>query len=518
MNLPEGALPVTSDRELYKTILEKGNSKNRSANYCDTLVGVYYILLTEDGSKLEHRAESDPVCWIVGDSESENDVYPFLISGVRTMCEGETAKFFFTKKYFLGNTIYVRDGVIDNSNYFSAIVKLVKSVPYDQIQEENEKAGENKKEEIKSDNVNQETNNDEIKQEEENIQAINDDNNKENEQVSEDNSISNQKQKIVEVEDDEQFKRKKFALRQLQIAEDLLRAGKPAQARKEYNRARLAWGNQIDYNKAPEILSHEALDLSKEEIRKYVESHAQYGVARTFLECTPPNKERAVSILREIIAKDKDFLEPAALLESLGQKVEETEFPEFGDHRLHRQDFWMDDSIDWKRRIEFNLKANETAGRLFKENRFKDALTMYGRSVLSFSGQGKKDLPPEQRSEMNSAIILSKLNALACYIKLNEMRKVLLHSQELLDIIAKIEDNNKNVDYSSQKVKCLYRKALAHHILNQTDYVEETIKMMAPIEGSKDAINAIRIKQKEDQKRHVQDQDFMYSKMTGTLK
>ncbi|OHT15577.1 hypothetical protein TRFO_02936 [Tritrichomonas foetus] len=562
-DLPENAIPLTSDRELYKIVLEEGNKKNHSSNFNDTCVGVQYIIKSEVGL-IDHTDRTGPVSWIVGDRETEADLYLFLPIVIRSMYEGETAKYFFTRKYFLGGApVITTNGSIDKSTQFQAIVHLIKATPIDDIEDphkedESEKLDntsqnneqvekeQTAKHELpqnsekvetsnhsnnynetntnnnnETNNRNNETNNSNNNNKETKTKnnETNNSNNKEtnnNKNTENDKKSGENKPKIVEVENDEAFKRRKFALNQLIIAENLLRAGKPAMARKEFNRARMSWSTQVDLSKAPNEISHPALDLPEDKLKIYVDSRALYGVARTLLDAIPPNTEKAVVTLREAIEIDPDFFEAPMLLEELGIKPEEEpKFPSsLDDMRLTKQQFWMKDDIEWSKRTEYAEYCKEKATELFRLSSFKEAMTMYARGIISYSGQAKKELTLEQRAEMNRAYTVSKLNSLACYLGMQQYRKLIQHADELFDALCKVT----TIDVSDYKVKCLYRKALGLQALSMDDSVEEVIKKMKTLENSELAIKAIRKKQQEDIEAHKQDQDFIYSKMTGTLK
>lgn len=572
-NLPQNAKQLSMDKELYKVILEEGNKKNRLANLNDTCVGAAYIIKTYDDKEnqvIDYTKGDSPAAWIVGDKESECTIYMFLQIGIRSMCEGETAQFFFTKKYLLGDVPFVNEeGKIFQADTFTAIVKLIKATPLDQI---------NLLPELKMETTTKPSteNQDKVEKSDEVKIKIESESNKEKNDVKGNSEEQNflKTKKVVEVENDESFQRRKFALNQLKVAESLLQAKKPAAARKEFNRARMSWSTQVDLSKAPEAITHEALDLPEDELKKYVNSRALYGVARTFLEIVPPNTEKAVLSLQEAIELDNDFFEAKMTLESLGQKVDDTEFPEFEDKRLTKQQYWLKPEVEWSKREEYSAYVKEKATALFKENNFKEALDLYKRCIIPFSGQSKikSTLTREQISAMNKVNIISKLNSLACYMLLKEYPKVVVHADELFDTICKMEpsiideDNNNNdsnlndnsnensnsntntnTDNSTPastndtsndnsntnsenkdnvenklcneyKLKCLYRKALANHEMQMSDNVDFTIKQMEDIKGSAKYIQAIRRKQQDDAKFHQKDQDAMYSKMIMSMK
>lgn len=559
-NLPGNAKQLTPDRELYKIILEEGNKKNRSSNLNNTCVAVFYIIKTFNENENEcdiidfTKRDQDPVAWIVGDKESENSIYLFLQVAVRTMCEGETSKFFFTKKYLLGDAPMIDSiGNIYHADAYFAIVKLYKSTPLDQIVLSSEQKEKNKSpKELPQ--LKDESNHEEKENKSENINE----------------STSSNEEKANEVIDEESYKRRRFAINQLKIAESLLNQQKPAAARKEFNRATMSWSTQVDLSKAPESITHDNINLPEEEFKKYINSRAAYGVARTFLDITPPKKENAVIKLRESIEIDPQFFEAKMMLEQIGEKVEDDEVPKLEDKRLTKQEYWMKPEVEWSQRVEYSNYVKDKATEEFKENNYKAALDLYKRCIISFSGQSKRKslLTQEQISTMNKVNIISKLNCLACYLLLKEYQKVVVHANELYDTIIKMEptiidencnsdtqsnnndsnaqnekesinssDNANNSDNANEntdtkgnenktsnkicndyKLKCLYRKALAFDALNMTEQVENTIKQIKDIDGSNATIQAIRRKQQEDDKLHQKERDDMMAKIAMSFK
>lgn len=565
-NLHGNAKQITPDRELYKVVVEEGNKKNRLANLNDTCVGVFFIIKsgTENDSNSEivdFTNKDDVTAWIVGDKESESSIYLFLQIGIRSMCEGETSKFYFTRKYLLGDAPIINiEGKILQADTFYAIVKLIKSTSLSQIhvkseQNENkkpllqlkheeqpeketdtkesnisdqvEKASiSNEKENTKNENASNENKNveDIDKTKEESSSTENKDTENINKTTENAKEPSPSNDKDILNEKNEAYQRRIFALNQLQIAESLLHQKKPAAARKEFNRARMSWSTQVDLSKAPESITHEALNFSEDELKKYVNSRALYGVSRTFLEIQPPNTEKAVLNLRESIELDPEFFEAKMMLESLGENVNETQFPQFEDKRLTKQQYWLSPDVEWSKREEYSSYLKEKATVLFKENNFKEALDLYKRCIISFSGQSKckASLTKEQISSMNKVNIISKLNCLACYLSLKEYSKVVIHADELFDTISKMEptiiNENSTENCENYKLKCLYRKALAFIALSMSEKLEITILQMKDIKGSDAIIKAIRKKQLENEKISQKDQDAMFSKISMTLK
>lgn len=562
-NLPGNAKQITPDRELYKVVVEEGNKKNRLANLNDTCVGVFFIIKsgTENDSNSEvvdFTNKDDVTAWIVGDKESESSIYLFLQIGIRSMCEGETSKFYFTRKYMFGDAPIINiEGKILQADTFYAIVKLIKSTSLSQIHvkpEQNEKKKpllqlkhEEKQEnetDTKKSNISEQVENTSISNEKENENTSNEKENVEDNEKTKEKSSSNENKdaeninktaenakepspsndKDVLIEKGEAYQRRKFALNQLQIAESLLHQKKPAAARKEFNRARMSWSTQVDLSKAPESITHEAINFSEDDLKKYVNSRALYGVARTFLEIQPPNTEKAVLNLRESIELDPEFFEAKMMLESLGENVDETQFPQFEDKRLTKQQYWLSPDVEWSKREEYSSYLKEKATALFKENNFKEALDLYKRCIISFSGQSKckASLTKEQISSMNKVNIISKLNCLACYLSLKEYSKVVVHADELFDTISKMEptiiNENSNENCENYKLKCLYRKALAFIGLSMSEKLEFTIQQLKDIKGSDVIIKAIRKKQLEDAQISQKDQDAMFSKISMTLK
>ena len=393
---------------------------------------------------------------------------------------------------------------------------------------------------------------------------------KENKSENINESTSSNEEKANEVIDEESYKRRRFAINQLKIAESLLNQQKPAAARKEFNRATMSWSTQVDLSKAPESITHDNINLPEEEFKKYINSRAAYGVARTFLDITPPKKENAVIKLRESIEIDPQFFEAKMMLEQIGEKVEDDEVPKLEDKRLTKQEYWMKPEVEWSQRVEYSNYVKDKATEEFKENNYKAALDLYKRCIISFSGQSKRKslLTQEQISTMNKVNIISKLNCLACYLLLKEYQKVVVHANELYDTIIKMEptiidenwnsdtqsnnndsnaqnekesinssDNANNSDNANEntdtkgnenktsnkicndyKLKCLYRKALAFDALNMTEQVENTIKQIKDIDGSNATIQAIRRKQQEDDKLHQKERDDMMAKIAMSFK
>ena len=98
MQVPEGAIPLTSDRLIYKIVNEEGIKSNHNSLYNDVAVAVEYVIRSDDGI-IDRTEAGAPKCWIIGDQESESEVYLFLPIAARSMHEREVATFFFDRSY-----------------------------------------------------------------------------------------------------------------------------------------------------------------------------------------------------------------------------------------------------------------------------------------------------------------------------------------------------------------------------------------------------------------------------------
>ena len=480
MDVPEGAVPITVDKCIYKVMNEEGNRSNNSALYNDTAVAVEYIIRSPEGV-IDSTQPQEPRYWIIGDKETEAELYFFLPIAVRTMKEREVATFYFARRYFLGDApVITWDGRTDNSMYLTAIVHLLKATPLDAIESDDEPVKKVEPEMVK-------------KEEEEKPRQ------------------EPKKKKGEEMDPALARKCVLFALDQLKKGEEFLEK-KPAAARKEFNKARMAWTKQVDVTKTPDR-EEPIADLPVEEAKKYVDVRALYGVARTFLAVQPKLTDKAIVSLREANEIDRTFGPVIELLRELGidPQVEE-EFPAWDDPRLLRQNFWMNPDIDWEKRLEFSERAKLKGTEFFRENNFTEAITFYNQSQLPFTGHKAKDLPDDKRLALSEIMAISKLNVLACYLGLNQYRQVIMNGDQLISFLNKTE-----LDMDRYKVKCYYRMCLAYLKMNRSEDIERLFKEMEPIKGSGPAISDVKAKQAEDAKRHQVEQDFMYQKMTGTL-
>ena len=479
MEVPDGAVPVTADRSVMKIVNEEGDRKNNSASYNDTAVAVEFIVRSPEGI-VDATEPQEPRCWIIGDKEAESELYMFLPVAVRSMREKEVATFYFPRHYFLGDAPVVAwDGRVDNSKSFAAVVHLLKATPLDQIQAESETSAKKPEQTPKP----QET----------------------------EKKEKPPKKKSEEMDPALAKKCALFALDQLQKGEALL-ATKPAGARKEFNKARIAWTKQVDVTKTADREDPIA-NLPIDEAKKFVDVRALYGIAKTFLAVQPQLKEKAILSLREAHEIDGTFTPVIELLRELGIDVQaESGFPAWDDPRLSKPNFWMSPDIDWNKRLEYSEMAKQKGTEYFRENNFTEAMSYYNHSQIPFSGQRVKELPEDKRRALSEIMAIAKLNVLACQLSLEQYRQVLMNGELLLNFL-----NKTGLDMDRFKVKCYYRMCLAYLKMNKNDEIERLFKEMSPLKGSGPAISDVKAKIAEEAKRHQVEQDFMYQKMTGTV-
>jgi tetratricopeptide (TPR) repeat protein len=308
--------------------------------------------------------------------------------------------------------------------------------------------------------------------------------------------------------------RARFALHQLSVAEGLLMGKKPAVARKEFNRARMAWSTCVDLSKAPAELVHSALSLPADRLRAFVDVRALYGVARTFLAIDPPQEKNAIVKLREAREIDPACEDVLQLLADLGVRADtEEEFPPMSDASLRTQQFWMREKVPWEKRVEYTIYARQEGTSAFAKEDYKAALNAYNRAQNAFAGQALTALSSQQKSEMVENLTLSRLNMLACYFEMEQYLQVIVNANGLLDFIAKT-----GMEMNWQKIKCLYRKAKALLKMNQPEKVVTTMEELRQIPESAPAIAKLEELLEEDRRTHQVELDFMYQKMMGTLK
>lgn len=472
-SLPEGAIPLTSDGLLRKLINKEGDRRNNSASYKDTAVAVNFVLRSSDGI-IDSTENRDPVVWIIGDSEMEMNLPAYLTTGVRTMREGEESTFYFDRRYFLGNAPLIRnDGKMDKSQYFTANVQLLKATPLDQINTDEPPTPP------------------------------------EPTPTPATEKPPKPKKKGNEPNPEKDRKCILFALMELQKAEELLEK-KPAAARKEFNKARTAWGPTVDTSKAPEV-DHPILNGSVEDAQKYINSRALYGVARTFLVIHPPQKDKAIMHLQEARDNDPTFEDVTALLVELGVDLTEA-FPSFDDIRLTRNTFWMDEKIDWQKRLEYSEYAKQRGSECFHNHNYDAAIDWYNRAQIAFTNQRLASLPPEKRCAVVEVQAVNKLNIIGCMLEQKRFADVFNNGQRLINFLDSYEQSS-----DSYKAKCYYRMCRALITVNRLEDVEIIVAKMKQIKGTASVLADIRKRVEEQKKVNQHDQDFMYKKMTGTL-
>lgn len=483
MIAPPGSKQLTSDGEIYKVVLQKGGN-NHSSLYNDTAVAVDFKIFGEGGEEILHTDES--LVWIIGDNEYEDQIYPFLRVAVRSMTEKEVARFYFTNRYMLGSSpIISPDGKKDTSSFFQAIIHLRKSQPLDEISLEGEPS---KKvfEVVES----------KPKQEEKPI---------EKELTPEE----------VELQKRELFKKQtQFALYQLQMATAILKSGKPASARKEFNRARIAWTPQVNLNKAPNNIDVDDLGMTEDEIKKYVESRALYGVAQTYMAIDPPNEEKAISSLRESVEFDPKFIDSVNLLKKLGVELEnEPDFPPFDDPRLLKPQFWQNNDLPFEKRVEYNSQCHSEANILFKSGEFKEALKLYNRCQIIFTGQQSNEkLKEGQKIQVDDYLIHSRLNAIACYLELSQYKQMFSNIDMLIHIIKKT-----GRPYNKQILKCLFKKTMAYIKMNSLNEAKNVLTQMREVPDSAVPVQELANRINQVELSNQKEEDFIYKKMTGTV-
>jgi hypothetical protein len=148
----------------------------------------------------------------------------------------------------------------------------------------------------------------------------------------------------------------------------------------------MAWTTQVDLSKTPPVVDHLAASLPDDELRRFVDSGALFGVARTFLAICPPQPDNAIARLRESVEIDPAFDDAIRLLQEYGIVTAAEEFPPFTDLRLASQTFWISDKVPWERRLEFAEWCKAEGSRYFRQEEFKEALTMYNRRSLPSRG------------------------------------------------------------------------------------------------------------------------------------
>jgi tetratricopeptide (TPR) repeat protein len=306
-------------------------------------------------------------------------------------------------------------------------------------------------------------------------------------------------------------KRARFALGQLSIGEQFLAAKKPGIARKEFNRARMAWSSATDLSRAPAALEHEALALPPDALRRFVDTRALHGVARTFLAVVPPQRESAIAKLREALDIDRGYGDAIALLAELGVSVSEESFPDFADPRLVTQLFWMKEGIPWEKRGQFAAHCREEGNAAFARRQYRDAMAAYNRGLCAFAGQSGPALSDAQRLEISESLIVNRLNLLACFFELGNYQQVIVNAVSLVETIDKSPS-----PMPDRKVKCLFRKARAYLKQDREDRAEETVAELSRVPGSESAVAGLRALIDEQKKAHQLELDGLYKKMATT--
>jgi len=491
---PEGSVPLTADRELFKLLREYGDIKNRSSNYLDTAVAVEYLIKSEKGV-IDHSPPNSPLCWITGDKSTEDKLYIFLPICVKTMSEGETASFFISRKYLLGSgKLITFDGRVDDSEYFEAIVHLIKAKPLSDIDYDD------------------------------NIQRpMCLDQEKSHKSISGDDLMKKSPEEIIEIsksvddkkaqaQKEELRQRSKYGLYQLSIADKLFESKKIVASRKEYNRARMAWGNNIDVNQVPSDFVHSMIEVSDDQIKQYVNVHSLIGVAKTFLAVNPPLKDKAIASLQEAFELDNACEDVIKMLQDLGVDTNSNSFPDFEDSRLIKPQFWTE-SIEWKNRSEFANYCNSRGKILYEAKDFKNALKYFNRVQIAFPNQSFIGIAPKEANEIFALIISSKSNGIACHIELGQYENVVPNSDLLIDYIHKT-----GLPMEHFILKTRYRICLAYVYMNRFDKLEESLKQLGEMPGSKILIDDIKSKMQKQELINTQERDFLYSKMTNTRK
>jgi tetratricopeptide (TPR) repeat protein len=531
MEVPDGAVQLTADRKLFKVVNERGDPSNHCSVFHDTAVAVEYIIRSPEGV-IDVTGPGYPTCWVTGDTASESGLYNFLPIAVRSMREHEVATFYMHRDYFLGSVPFITaDGRTDNSTQITAVVHLRKATPIIDItlddgeplqplalpapdpppaadllsaQTDKPPDGTESSDQPKPPPRDPEPNA-QPKSSTETKAATSDETAASRKGRSSKKSLPS---------DPEWFARcGRFALHELSLAEDLLAAGKPAAARKEFNRARMAWTTQVDISKALPVVDNPAGSLPDDELRRFVDSRALFGVARTFLAIRPPQSDNAVARLRESLEIDPAFDDAMQLLRECGIVTTAEEFPPFTDLRLASQSFWMNDKVPWQRRLDFAEWCKAEGANYFRQEEFKEALTMYNRAQIVFAGQSsQKDVSPERKNAMAEVTTVNRLNCLACFYALGQYQQVISNADMLLEFVQRT-----GLSMDHYKVKCLYRKALAFWRMNMEEDMEQTIGELEAIPGSAIAVSDLRAKIEKERKSHQVEMDFLYRKMTGTL-
>lgn len=456
-SIPSHAIPISLDGQLLKVIDEPGDPLNFHSSASDTAVAVEYEIYSPQGL-VTSTAPDDPVCWVTGDLVSESTVYDFLPICVRTMHEKEQATFYFPRSHFLGEVPFVTlDGRFDESTHLMSHVHLVRARP---------------------------------------LSAISFDESPPASKPSPHATVSASTPE-------------RFAVNQLLFGERLLSEKKPGLARKEFNRARMAWGKDVDLSKVPADLQHPALSLPPEELRKYVDSRALYGVGRTFLAITPPQKVNAIAKLREALTIDPQCQEVIDLLIELGEKVDDDEFPAFSDARLGTHQFWMQDRVPWEKRLEFATVVRKEGGDHFGRKEYRQALAAYNRAMAAFAGQGMSSLTDDRKQQMFEHLTLNRLNIVACHLEMGQYLECVKDASELMDFL-----NQNRSTLNAHKIKCLYRKTRAYLKLENEEQAQETVKELMGIPGSENAVQQLRAIINEEKRAQQVEIDAMYRKIS----
>lgn len=514
MQVPPGSIQLTSDGLIFKHVEEEGDKKKRYSNFHGTIVGIKYSITSQYGLVINHLDENQ--CWITGYPEQESELFPFLPIVVSSMAVKEVCKVYFSTKYLLGGApILGEHGRLDDSEYFEALVYLIDAEPIDYVPE-NYIESVKKYEEVKE--VKETPKKEEVKQDKEIKQKK-----KPKDMVEKLTEMNAEKEKFLELKE---RKIKQFALNQLKIAEQLLSDKKIRNSRSEFNRARMAWGNQVDLSQAPDF-DDERLNMDNESFKKYIDSRALFGLARGYNSTDPPSTDKVIQSLKEAITIDPAFQEAQDMLLALtGEKFEvtavekepepekidyENGFPAYDDPNIQRPQFWVDE-IPFRHRIGYAEKIKEIATSKFKEKDFKAAQKLYNKIQIAFTVKSLKAATPENAHKGHQFVIVGKLNSLACDMELEKYQQAVVQADYILDYIKKT-----TLNFDQFKAKTLYRKIKALILQNKEEEAKQAIKVLEEVPDSYSYVKELNriLQQHEDEKK--MENEFLYKKMTGKL-
>lgn len=555
--IPEGAKQLTADGELYKIVLEEGNKENRLSNRKGTKVAVYCQLYSLNGFIDDSTA---PRCWIVGyEEEAKISMYRFLPIVVGTMAEKETCKVILTKKYIFGAAVVTNmDFEIDNSKYFEATVHLYRAEGYDydgnlknlialpgptpedkeaECKETTHKQEEPKKEDEKKEEEEQKKDEENTKESSEKVVAPKEET-KKNETKHKDpvkeiqriaEETKKKKEEIAEMEKKLGKKKMIFALIQLNKAKYILEVeNKPAAARKEYNRARMAWGGMVDLSQAPEEYEDERLAMPEDEFKNYIQSEALLGNAKTFLAIKPPNVDKAIQYLKDAIVAFPGNGEAKFILgditganpESLTQKKVEEEKKEKDfsgeinpeDPDLVKPQFWATATCDFSVRMKFSLICKEKGHEFYKMNDFKNAMKYYNRARIPFTKKSYVGVDAALVKQANEIICQCYNNCALCYLEKGDPKTAITNADLAIVIERKELSDNEDI-----YLKSLYRKAIGYVRLDMQDEANEVTKEMKTLKNGAQLIANVENEKKRIMEHDQKNEEFVFKKMTGKL-